>query len=269
MSDVKWIHLSVDIFDNRKIKQIRKMPEGSDICLMWFQLMCLAGTINDYGQVYITKEIPYTEEMLAAQFDLSIHTVRLGLSVFEKFGMIEIIDNIVRLSSWEKYQNVDGLERIREQNRLRKQKQRERERQKLLLENNRDDELPDCSAEVITEGNGEHEEKAEVPVVKRTVYSDEFNEFWKIYPRSDAKSEAYKNFMTRMKEGFSPNDLIDAAKNYADTCRRERREKKFILQAKTFLGPNLRFEDYLKKESEESKTEAADGNPFDVFFKEK
>lgn len=114
MSDVKWIKLQVDIFDNRKIKQIRKLPEGSDICLMWFQLMCLAGQINDYGQIYITEDIPYTEETLATEFDLPIQTVKLGLKVFQQFGMIEVVDNILKLSSWERYQSLESRDKYRE-----------------------------------------------------------------------------------------------------------------------------------------------------------
>lgn len=114
MSDVKWIKLQVDIFDNRKIKQIRKLPEGTDICLMWFQLMCLAGQINDYGHVYITQDIPYTVETLATEFDMPLQTVKLGLKVFEQFGMIEVIDNILKLSSWERYQSLESRDKYRE-----------------------------------------------------------------------------------------------------------------------------------------------------------
>lgn len=114
MSDVKWIKLSVDIFQNRKIRQIRKLPEGSDLCLMWLQLLCLAGQINDHGQVYITEDIPYTEDTLATEFDLPIQTVRLGLKVFQQFNMIEVTDNFLHLSSWERYQSVEKLDKYRE-----------------------------------------------------------------------------------------------------------------------------------------------------------
>ena len=131
MSDVKWIKLQVDIFDNRKIKQIKAMPTGSDVLLMWFQLLCLAGRINDGGQVYITPEIPYTEKTLSTEFGIPIDTVKIGLTVFQQFGMIEIVDDFLRLSSWEKYQNADELERIKEQ--TRKRVARHREKKKLEL----------------------------------------------------------------------------------------------------------------------------------------
>lgn len=133
MADVKWIKIAVDMFDNRKIKQIGSMPEGDSLLLMWVQLLCLAGNVNDGGFIYLTKEIQYTDEMLATQFNKPISTVRLALKTFEQFGMIEIINNMIFLSSWEKYQSTDRLASIREKDRERKRRKREAE--KLLPQN--------------------------------------------------------------------------------------------------------------------------------------
>ena len=127
MTDVKWIKIAIDIFDNRKIKQIEKMPDGDAVIVIWIKLLCLAGNVNDDGFIYLTREIPYTDEMLATEFSKPVQTVRMALSVFQQFEMIELIDNIYHVSSWSKYQDTDGLARIREQARERKQKQRERE----------------------------------------------------------------------------------------------------------------------------------------------
>lgn len=145
MADVKWIKLATDIFDNRKIKLIEKMPEGDSIIVIWLKLLCLAGTVNDSGLVYLTREVPYTDEMLSAIFDRPLTTVRLALQTFERFDMIETVNDILLLPSWEKYQNVDGLEKVRVQTRERVA--RHRETQKLLACNvtgNAD----------VTDGNG-------------------------------------------------------------------------------------------------------------------
>lgn len=144
MADVKWIKIAVDMFDNRKIKQIGSMPEGDSLLLMWVQLLCLAGNVNDGGFIYLTKEIPYTDEMLATQFNKPISTVRLALKTFEQFGMIEIINNMIFLSSWEKYQSTDRLATIREKDRERKRRKREAE--KLLPQNST--EIPRTSMDV-------------------------------------------------------------------------------------------------------------------------
>lgn len=128
MTDVKWIKLAVDIFDNRKIKQIEAMPEGDALIVIWLKLLVLAGNVNDGGMVYFTREIPYTDQLLSVEFKRPLTTVQLALATFQKFGMIEIVEDIIHISNWERYQNIEGMDRIREQNRLRKQRQRERER---------------------------------------------------------------------------------------------------------------------------------------------
>lgn len=119
MADVKWIKIATNMFDNRKIKLIEVMPEGDAIIAIWFKLLCLAGTTNDSGTVYFTKDIPYTEEMLASIFNRPLTTVRLAITTFKKFEMVEIVDDFIQISNWEKYQNLDGLDKIREQTRKR------------------------------------------------------------------------------------------------------------------------------------------------------
>ena len=132
MAEVKWIKITSDIFENRKIKQIEALPDGDAVIVIWLKLLCLAGKTNDRGAIYFTSEIPYTEEMMATQFNRPLNTIKMALQVFQKFGMIEIESDILKISNWEKYQNTDGLERIREQNRIRKQRQREREKTQTI-----------------------------------------------------------------------------------------------------------------------------------------
>lgn len=128
MAEVKWIKLMVDVFNNHKIKQIEATPEGDAIIVIWFYILCLAGSINDDGMVYFTPEIPYTEDMLATEFRRPLNTVKLALTVFKRFGMIEIINDVIHVSNWQKYQNVDRMQEIREYNRIAQQKSRDRRR---------------------------------------------------------------------------------------------------------------------------------------------
>lgn len=136
MADVKWIKIMTDIFDNRKIKQIEKLPDADAIIIIWFKILCLAGNLNENGLITLTEDVPYTDEMLANEFNKPINTIRLALEVFQKFKMIEIINDIYCVSNWEKYQNVDRLEKIREQTRKRVAQHRERQKQLTLSESN-------------------------------------------------------------------------------------------------------------------------------------
>lgn len=129
MAEIKWIKLSVGIFDNRKIKQIRTLPEGDSLVVIWLQLLCLAGSINDLGKIYLTESMPYTEQMLATAFGETLTTIQLALTTFKAFGMVEVIDDVIYINNWEKYQAIEGMEKVREQNRNRFKKWYDKQKQ--------------------------------------------------------------------------------------------------------------------------------------------
>ncbi len=131
--EVRWIKISTNIFDDEKIKLIEKMPEGDTLLVIWFKLLVRAGLVNNNGLIYLNENIPYTDEMLSIVFDKPLPTIRLALRTFQQFGMIGISDtHTILLSNWEKYQNKDGLEKVRDQGRKRQQKFREKQAQLLL-----------------------------------------------------------------------------------------------------------------------------------------
>ncbi|MCR4944656.1 MAG: phage replisome organizer N-terminal domain-containing protein [Clostridium sp.] len=130
MSDIKWIKITTDMFDNEKIRLIDAMPERDTIHYVWMRLLVQAGKTNANGFIYLSDQIPYTEEMLSTLFNRNINSIRLALSVLENFKMINIEENKeIKIVNWEKYQNVEGVERIREQTRKRVAKCRERKKE--------------------------------------------------------------------------------------------------------------------------------------------
>ena len=129
MAEISWIKLDIRIFDNRKIKQIRSMPDGNSILIVWLQLLCLAGNINDQGKIYLTEEVPYTDQMLATAFGENISLIQLALKTFQMFNMIDIEDDVIYVLNWEKYQAIEQMEKIREQTRNRVRNYREKQKQ--------------------------------------------------------------------------------------------------------------------------------------------
>lgn len=130
MADIKWIKITTDIFDDEKVLLIESLPDGDALIVIWFKLLCLAGKQNNNGVFMINDRIAFTEEMLATIFRRPLPVVRFAIETFEAYGMIETIDGVITIPNWDKHQNVDGMEKIREQNRERVQ--RFREKQKLL-----------------------------------------------------------------------------------------------------------------------------------------
>lgn len=133
MAEVKWIKLSTQMFEDEKIKLIEQMPEADTILIIWVKLLAQAGKTNASGYIYLSKNIPYTDEMLATIFNRPLPIVRMALQTFQQFGMIEIDEhNFINISNWEKHQNVEGMDRVRKLNAERNKRYRERKKQLQL-----------------------------------------------------------------------------------------------------------------------------------------
>jgi len=129
MADISWIKLKTQMFDDEKIQLIEAMPEADAILVIWIKLLIQAGKTNSNGYILLSENIPYTTEMLSTIFHRPLQIVKFALKILSDLGMIEIdISNVISITNWEKHQNVEGLDRIREQNRLRQQKYREAKR---------------------------------------------------------------------------------------------------------------------------------------------
>ena len=129
MSEVKWIKITTDIFDDEKILLIESLPEPYAIITVWFKLLCLAGKQNNSG-VFMMGKIAYTDKMLATIFRMKEATVTMALQTFEQFGMVEIVDGVITIPNWGKHQNLDQLESKKEY--MRNYMKDYREKQKAL-----------------------------------------------------------------------------------------------------------------------------------------
>ena len=116
-SDVKWIKITTDIFDDEKILLIEGLPDSYAIITVWFKLLCLAGKQNNNG-VFMMGRIPYTNQMLATIFRMKETTVSMALDVFSNFGMVEIVEGVITIPNWKKHQSLDAYEKKKERDRL-------------------------------------------------------------------------------------------------------------------------------------------------------
>ena len=124
MAEVKWVKLTTDMFDNRKIKHLRRLPEGNNIVLIWVMLLTMAGRCNSGGMIFLTENIPYTPKMLADELDFEENTVTLALQALEQLDMIVTENGVFTIAGWEEYQNADKLAEIRAKDRERKRLKR-------------------------------------------------------------------------------------------------------------------------------------------------
>lgn len=119
MREVKWVKITTDMFDNRKIKHLRRLPDGNNIVLIWIMLLTMAGRCNSGGKIFLTENIPYDAKMLADELDFKENTVAAALKNLEQLDMISVDNGFYTIVGWGEYQNVDGMDKVREQTRKR------------------------------------------------------------------------------------------------------------------------------------------------------
>ena len=83
------------------------------------------------------------------------------------------------------------------------------------------------------------------------VYSDDFEQLWKLYPRRVEKKKAYRVFSTRLKEKTTVEALTLATKNYANHCKNANTETRYIKHPATFWGPDGHWEEWTDKRAED------------------
>lgn len=133
MNGADWVRLYTDFFDNPKIRQISKRPQkdGDTIITIWINLICLAGKQNRCGVFMLTDTIPYTDEMLANEIGRSYEEeFKPAMAVLRRYEMIIDIDGVPAIKNWGVYQQqLDTLDKQREQTRMRVQRYREKQKE--------------------------------------------------------------------------------------------------------------------------------------------
>lgn len=248
MAEVKWIKLHTAMFDNSKIKYIRTLPEGNNMVLIWVMLLSKAGKCNASGFIFLTENIPYTPQMLAAEFGYDSYLIELALGTFAKLNMIQLEDHIIKIAGWEEHQNIDGLDRIREQTRKRVAKYRENQKQ-----------LP-CNVtcnDTVTEGNAIEEEREEEEEIDINIYSSIINYLnKKANTRYRVNNKKTKTLIkARLNEGFTEDDFIKVINNKVKEWINTDMEK--YLRPETLFG--TKFEGYLNQKEVKTNEQHSNG----------
>lgn len=172
MADVKWIKITTDMFDNRKIKHLRKLPDGNNIVLIWVMLLTMAGRCNSGGMIFLTENIPYTPKMLADELDFEESTVTLALQALERLGMVSTTaDGFLNLPGWEDHQNIEGMEKIRESKRLAQARWREKQKTIAAAAENYVDSTVDSTENKNNNADKDKEEDIEREEEKNSILS--------------------------------------------------------------------------------------------------
>ena len=205
-SEVKWIKIVTDIFDDEKIMLIESMPDADTIIVIWFKLLCLAGKTNTLGVLMMNDRIHYNDEMLSHIFRRPLNTVRLALATFEQYGMIKIINDTITIPNWSKHQQMDALEKKREYQR--KLMSERRAEQKRMAEQEKL--LPGCDANCDTNSDANCDASVSLPDIDKDIDID----------NTDSKESVCRTGdVRRVKEAWNSLGLSQISTISADTTR--------------------------------------------------
>lgn len=175
---------------------------------------------------------------------------------------IDVIGEDLYIHDWTEWQGKwNKLQELKKQNADRQKRYRERLKERAAREKEQ---------ETTDEPSPKEPKEPKKPKAEKkpSGYIPAFEEFWKSYPRKVGKGEAYKKYQARLRDGYSEEELLEAAINYAAKCASEKTEDKYIKHAKTFLSDTLPFTDYIrpKQQSQEEPQGNDDENPFGKYL---
>lgn len=223
MADVKWIKITTDIFDDEKMLLIESMPSCDSIIVIWFKLLTLAGKQNNDGVFIMSNRIAYTDEMLAAIFRRDLSTVRLALSTFQQFGMIEVINDAITIPNWNKHQTLDAYEKKKLRDKEYQATRRAKQRQLVIESSDKSSDVAVSEEDIDKELDIDKEEDKErdiITVSKDTVSSSKLQpiiDSWNtlgLKTLRDIKvgTKRYEQTMARIKQ-YGMQDILDAIDN--------------------------------------------------------
>lgn len=210
MSDVKWIKITTDIFDDEKMLLIESLPEADSIIVIWFKLLCLAGKQNNSGVFLMGDKIAYTDKMLATIFRRKETTVQLALQTFEQFGMIELIDDVITIPNWGKHQSLEQLEARREYQKEYHREYRKKQKEMLAKQEEENKSLRKClrNDDVnALDKNRLEEDKEERIRIDYQYIADMYNSICVSYPSLKVLSDARKKAINARLKSYSIDDF--------------------------------------------------------------
>lgn len=178
-----------------------------------------------------------------------------------KTRWIDFDDGTLYIHDWKEWQKqwYKAL-KVREDDKDRKAREREKRKgNKPPQQKTSPESLPTTQSAEETDQPPIPQKPAQRPTNE---YPTDFEEFWKAYPRRLGKGDAYKCYKARLKDGWSPDELIQAARNYAADVARKHTEQEYIKHPKTFLSASTPFADYIKGQDAGNAPATDDEDPY-------
>lgn len=111
MYEIPWFKTETNIFSNRKIQILLKLPEGDTYFRVWIQLIALSVECNNKGRLEIGENNPMSIQDLSKIMGKSNKKIEKILEKFLELKMIVKEGETFLIKNWDKYQSIEKYEK--------------------------------------------------------------------------------------------------------------------------------------------------------------
>ncbi len=231
-----WIKLHLQLVN----KAIWKTSTPSQKVILITLLMMADFKENEWewdGDRYKTKPGQFVTSLQSITNNcgkgISIQNVRTALKRFEKYGFLTSEstnkNRLITIVNWEFYQDFAN-ETNKEDNKQLTSNQQATNKQ---LTTNKE-----CNK--VNNGNNNN-----ISSKKKNDYSQEFEDWYKDYPRKGNKRNTYNHFL-KVKKSEGVDTILTATEHYKDYIKQNSIEPTYIYASHNFLGQKAYYEDFLE-----------------------
>jgi predicted phage replisome organizer len=249
MADVKkyyYMRLKENFFDSEEMVVLESMQDGmlySNILIKMY-----LKSLKANGMLMFKDTIPYNPTMIATITRHQVGTVEKALQLFEQLGLIEVLDNgAIYMNDIELFIGKTSTEGERKKAARMKIEQVKNEQITFsgqMSGQMSDKRTPELELELELELEKEKEKKIKtVQQVEQNQIDEQFETWWKLYPRKMDKKAAKTKFKTAIKNN-SFEVIMNGTKEYNEYITFNNTQKEYIKLATTFLNQESFLNDY-------------------------
>ena len=235
-----YLKIKENFFDSEYMKLLESMYNGyiySNILMKMYLL-----SLKNGGKLMYKDKIPYNSKMLSTILNHNVDILEKAIKVFKELNLIEVLDSgaIFMLD----IQNYIGRSSD-EADRKRAYRNQIETEKNILIE----DKCPDKCQTNLSNIKDRDKDITKDIIINNNIYKQNFEKFWKAYPKKRDKGNAEKWFKKNKPNEELTNLMIKQIERFKDTNDWKKQDGQFIPYPTTWLNAKM-WEDEFETDTE-------------------
>lgn len=235
-----YLKIKENFFDSEDMRLLESMDNGyiySNILMKMYLL-----SLKNGGKLMYKDKIPYNSKMLSTILNHNVDILEKAIKVFKELNLIEVLDSgaIFMLD----IQNYIGRSSD-EADRKRAYRNQIETEKNILIE----DKCPDKCQTNLSNIKDRDKDITKDIIINNNIYKQNFEKFWKAYPKKRDKGNAEKWFKKNKPSEELTNLMIKQIERFKDTNDWKKQDGQFIPYPTTWLNAKM-WEDEFETDTE-------------------